>query len=58
MELKEASPEPQCGFHGVLSYKRESDWRKINLLVAYFDTLIMIHSVDSFQSFPKDSFWN
>ncbi|KAG7329689.1 hypothetical protein KOW79_005911 [Hemibagrus wyckioides] len=32
MELKEASPEPQCGFHGVLRYRRESDWRKINLL--------------------------
>ncbi|MCJ8732022.1 hypothetical protein PDJAM_G00205950 [Pangasius djambal] len=32
MEMKEALPEPQCGFHGVLRYRRESEWRKINLL--------------------------
>ncbi|KAK3567042.1 hypothetical protein QTP86_008962 [Hemibagrus guttatus] len=32
MEIKEASPEPQCGFHGVLRYRRESNWRQVNLL--------------------------
>ncbi|XP_046708518.1 glutamate-rich protein 6 isoform X3 [Silurus meridionalis] len=32
MEIEEeALPEPQYGFHGVLRYRRESEWRQIGL---------------------------
>ncbi|TSS97552.1 hypothetical protein Baya_12327 [Bagarius yarrelli] len=34
MEVKEDAPETQSGFHGVLRYGRESDWKKLTALSA------------------------